>query len=84
MVSARLQGWLKEVVSGNGCISGQTLVAVTHKGVIRAALHLATGWTMEKSFKPKIDWQYPVCFSLDSNGALRLTHTNKPYTGLSA
>lgn len=38
------------------------LVAVTHKGVIRAAISLATGWDMMSPFPRTVDWRAPLGF----------------------
>ena len=50
-VQARLASWLNDV-------SRQPLpcVAVTHKGVIRALVSLATGWDMKAKSPHRLDW----------------------------
>lgn len=50
-VAARLQGWFAERAR-----TPAPVVAVTHKGVIRAALALATGWDMREDFGVRMDW----------------------------
>ncbi len=68
-VRARFARWLDTIATGEG-----SMVAVTHKGVIRAALSLATGWDMTSDFPRKIDWRLPQCFAW--NGILRLERLN--------
>ena len=50
-VQARLASWLNDV-------SRQSIpcVAVTHKGVIRALMSLATGWDMKGKSPHRLDW----------------------------
>lgn len=50
-VRARLQAWLDQVAAG-----AKPVVAVTHKGVIRAALSLATGWDLCTPPPHRLDW----------------------------
>lgn len=60
MVAARLETWLQEWAESNA-----PLVAVTHKGVIRAALHLATGWDMREDYPEQIRWDCAHLFRFD-------------------
>ncbi len=71
MVRDRLALWLKTLAPCD-----TTTIAVTHKGVIRAALSLATGWDMQQSFAEKVDWSLPLAFELDHGGLLKLTAVN--------
>ena len=70
MVRERLEGWLNRLPADAG-----TVVAVTHKGVIRAALSLATGWNMMSDFSRGVDWRQPQCFEW-RNGTLYLARLN--------
>ncbi|MBX2869396.1 MAG: histidine phosphatase family protein [Acidiferrobacterales bacterium] len=76
-VRIRLQTWLE-------ALNATTSVAVTHKGVIRAALSLATGWDMEAPIHrinhpqlvQKIDWLRPLKFSYGHDRKLELVGIN--------
>jgi probable phosphoglycerate mutase len=72
-VQARLRPWLT-AIAGNG----RDVVAVTHKGVIRAALCLATGWDMMGRPPVKLDWKALHRFTLDAAGGLTLDAANLP------
>lgn len=79
MVQQRLQGWLSTISSNNT----QSMIAVTHKGVIRAALGLATGWDMMDKFQQRIDWGLPQCFNLSDAGDLSVERLNCPWENTS-
>lgn len=71
MVRDRLALWLKTLAPHDA-----TTIAVTHKGVIRAALSLATGWDMQQPFAEKIDWSLPLAFESDQDSLLKLIAVN--------
>lgn len=71
MVRTRLAEWLKQLPH-----NPNALIAVSHKGVIRAALSLATGWDMQHSFSEKIHWQLPLEFELTETGSFELIRVN--------
>lgn len=71
MVQARLRPWLAAIGAGR-----HDIVAVTHKGVIRAALSLATGWAMTGRPPVKLDWQALHRFTVDEAGRLALDQAN--------
>ncbi len=73
-VMERLQPWLARMAQEPAAGVG----AVTHKGVIRAALALATGWDMTGNFSTSIDWHQGLLFSLTPTGELRLVAVNVP------
>lgn len=73
MVQARLRPWLADIARG-----GRDIVAVTHKGVIRAALCLATGWDMRGRPPVKLDWKALHRFTVDEAGGLTLDQPNQP------
>ena len=79
-VAARLAGWFDEVATGEGCV-----VAVSHKGVIRAALSLATGWDMHDDFPHKLDWRAAHHFRAEraagGTTAVTLVAVNLPLAG---
>ena len=58
--------------------TGQDTVAVSHKGVIRATLALATGWDMTGKPPADLDWHCAHAFTLAANGAIRPTRFNIP------
>ena len=70
-VAHRLGSWLKSLAA-----AGQPAVAVTHKGVIRAALSLATGWDMTDRPPVRFERSAAHLFSCDHAGALRLVQPN--------
>ena len=73
-VAARLREWFARVAA-----DGEDLVVVTHKGVIRAALSLATGWDMREDFRPRVDWRAGHHFSVaHRSGDIRLVGLNLP------
>jgi len=62
-LTRRLEGWLREVRAG-----GQGVIAATHKGVVRAALALATGWDLRGSAPCRLDWEHAHLFSIREGG----------------
>lgn len=71
MVQLRLQDWVGDVRE-----TGHAVVAVTHKGVIRAALALATGWDMAAKSIHRLKWDRAHLFGLSGNGKLSLERYN--------
>lgn len=57
---------------------GQDAVAVSHKGVIRAALALAMDWDMTGEPPAELDWHCAHAFALDADGTIRPTRLNIP------
>lgn len=70
-VLARLGSWLKDRAAGDA-----SFVAVTHKGVIRAALALATGWDMTTAPPHRLSWAAAHLFSLGTDGAPEIKQLN--------
>lgn len=71
-VRARLRDWLCDVAS-----AGEPLVAVTHKGVIRCALTLATDWRMLGKPPIRLEWDRAHLFSVMSpDGLLCIAEPN--------
>jgi probable phosphoglycerate mutase len=62
-VQARLAPLLAEIAAG-----GRPVAAVTHKGVIRAVLALATRWDMHGKPPTRLDWRAIHLFRLDAAG----------------
>jgi len=73
MVQARLQPWLARLGA-----AGRPTVAVTHKGVIRALLGLATGWDFLGKPPARLDWTAAHLFAVDPAGRPRLERANLP------
>jgi probable phosphoglycerate mutase len=55
----RFEAWLAEI-----CASKQSVIAVTHKGVIQMALALATGWDLMSRAPARLDWRCAQLFSV--------------------
>ena len=70
-VRARLASWLAEITGRAG---GHA--AVTHKGVIRAALSLALDWDMTTAPPVTLDWTAGHGFDLDATGRPTLVRPN--------
>lgn len=56
---ARFRQWLAEIAA-----TEQSVIAVTHKGVIQMALALATGWDLVSRPPVRLDWQCAQLFSV--------------------
>ncbi len=66
----RLNEWLRDECTGE-----RSVIAVTHKGVIRAALALATGWDLRGSAPVRLDWERAHLFAF-REGKLHMEHMN--------
>ena len=72
-VRFRLQSWLDETAA-----SARPVVAVTHKGVIRAALSLAVGWDLRSRSPLRLDWSRAYEFVYESDARrLRVMRLNQ-------
>jgi broad specificity phosphatase PhoE len=72
-VRERLQPWLAACAASDG-----KHLAVSHKGVIRALLSLATGWDMRAKPPHRLDWSALHVFALDADGRPRPERMNLP------
>jgi broad specificity phosphatase PhoE len=70
---ARIRRWAASIA-----ISGQPVVAVSHKATIRALLALATGWDMTGRPPHKLDWRCLHFFSAHADGGVSLDRLNVP------
>ena len=70
-VMERIEPWLADIAK-----AGKPTVAVTHKGVVRAALALATGWDMQDKWPVEIDWSSVQLFAVDDEGRLTAERLN--------
>ncbi len=75
-VRDRIVRWLGEVAA-----LGEPVVAVTHKGVLRAVLSAATGWDM--TGKPPVRLQNGALhrFDIDPRGRVSVLECNVPLAG---
>lgn len=62
LVQQRLQRWFVEIKQHH-----RSVIAVTHKGVIRAGFALATNWDMTSEPSIKLDWGRIHLFQLDDD-----------------
>jgi broad specificity phosphatase PhoE len=69
-VMQRVTSWL------GGLAEGPPIVAVTHKGVIRAMLCLATSWTMLGKPPARLDWLCLHLFEV-ADGGVRVARLNQ-------
>lgn len=69
-LTGRLNEWLRDVRA-----DGRGVIAVTHKGVIRAALALATGWDLRGSAPVRLDWERAHLFAF-RDGRLQIEEMN--------
>jgi len=79
-VRDRLDAWLASLSQDL-----RQVVIVTHKGVIRVALSLASGWDMQEDFAHRIDWHCGHEFIYTHGRGLAITNLNvcleKPTVG---
>jgi broad specificity phosphatase PhoE len=73
-VQNRLSPWLARVAA-----QGTATGAVTHKGVIRAVLALATGWTMTGKPPARLGWDAVHLFRLAPDGTPAVERLNIPF-----
>ena len=72
-VQARLKPLLAEIAR-----SGRPTAAITHKGVIRAVLSLATGWDMKDKPPHRLSWSSAQLLRLDDSGRPSVVRLNLP------
>ena len=72
-VQARVVPLLAEIAR-----SGRSTAAVTHKGLIRAVLSLATGWDMRDKPPHRLSWAAAQLFRLDPAGWPAVERLNLP------
>jgi probable phosphoglycerate mutase len=72
-VQARVMPLLVEVAR-----SSRPTAAITHKGLIRAVLALATGWVMREKPPYRLSWSSAHLFRLDEAGRPEVMHLNLP------
>ncbi len=67
----RIERWLERVAR-----AGKPAGAVTHQGVIRAVLSLATGWDMVNKPPLKLDWASVHLFQIGDDGKVEIGEVN--------
>jgi probable phosphoglycerate mutase len=72
-VQARMMPLLVEIAR-----SDRPTAAITHKGVIRAVLSLATGWDMRGKPPHRLSWSSAHLFRLDEAGRPDVVRLNLP------
>ena len=72
-VQARVMPLLAEIAR-----SARPTAAITHKGVIRAVLSLATGWDMKDKPPHRLCWSSAHLFRLDAAGRPSIARPNLP------
>jgi probable phosphoglycerate mutase len=72
-VQARVMPLLAEIAQ-----SARPTAAITHKGVIRAVLSLATGWDMRGKPPHRLSWSAAHLFHLDAAGRPSVARLNLP------
>ncbi len=72
-VQARLGAWFAETARGG---ASDSLVVVTHKGVIRATLARALAWDMKDEAPVALDWASAHLFRLRGDGAPEVERLN--------
>ena len=78
-VQRRLAPLLAEIAA-----TGRATGGITHKGVIRALLALATGWTMVGRAPAKLDWAAAHVFRLEPGSAPSVMRLNQPLAAATA
>ena len=70
-VRDRVAAWIARCATGESDIG-----AVTHQGIIRAALSLATGWEMVGKPPVRMDWAAVHVFRVDRDGKVEIEAMN--------
>jgi broad specificity phosphatase PhoE len=80
-VQDRLRPWLTEIVA-----TRKDVIAVTHKGVIRALYALATGWDMREKPEQRLRADAAQLFEVDgsASGDIRVIGPNLPLSASAA
>ena len=67
----RVAAWARDVAA-----TGRPTGAVCHQGIIRAALSLATGWSMVGKPPTKMDWSSLHLFHATADGGFEIAELN--------
>jgi probable phosphoglycerate mutase len=69
----RVNDFVRDVAKGEG-----DAVAIAHRGVLRSAYTLATGWDMATPMPEKLDLSAALILEVESNGTPRIATLNAP------
>ncbi|HMC48650.1 MAG TPA: histidine phosphatase family protein, partial [Caballeronia sp.] len=69
----RVSDFLHDVANGRS-----DAIAVAHRGILRSAYTLATGWDMTSPMPAKLDLSLALILSLDTDGTVRIAEMNVP------
>jgi probable phosphoglycerate mutase len=70
---ARVAGFLRDVARGEG-----DAIAIAHRGILRSAYTLATGWKMMTPMPEKLDLETALILALDGEGKATIAELNVP------
>ena len=70
---ARVRAFLSDVAKAS-----QDAIAVTHRGILRSAYAIATGWEMLAPMPDALDLSKALVLSLDDNGKATIAELNVP------
>ena len=68
---ARVAGFLHDVAHGEG-----DAIAIAHRGILRSAYTLATGWKMMTPMPEKLDLETALILALDKSGTATIAELN--------
>jgi len=69
----RVQNFIRDVARG-----GDDAIAIAHRGVLRSAYALATGWDMATPMPEKLDLAAALILEADAAGTMRIAALNVP------
>jgi broad specificity phosphatase PhoE len=70
---ARVADFLRDIARGD-----DDAVAISHRGILRSAYTLATGWKMMTPMPEKLDLEAALILALDKNGNATIAELNAP------
>jgi probable phosphoglycerate mutase len=70
---ARVDDFIRDIASGDG-----DAVAIAHRGVLRSAYTLATGWDMATPMPEKLDLSAALIVEVGTDGAVQIAALNVP------
>jgi probable phosphoglycerate mutase len=69
----RVAAFLRDVARGEG-----DAIAIAHRGILRSAYTLATGWKMLTPMPEKLDLEKALILALDAKGSAAIAQLNAP------
>jgi broad specificity phosphatase PhoE len=70
---ARVAAFLSDVARG-----GSDAIAIAHRGILRSAYTLATGWDMASAMPAKLDLTGALILELRPDGTAKIAELNVP------